>query len=141
MIHHFTPLPALLGGVLIGLSATALMRYYGRVMGCSGIFAGALNITDQRWRASFLVGMIVAGLAMNALVPHMFGVPENRPIATILVAGLLVGFGTRMGSGCTSGHGICGLTRYSRRSLVAVLTFMAAGFATATGYSLLMATP
>ena len=85
--------------------------------------------------------MIVAGLAMNALVPHMFGVPENRPIATILVAGLLVGFGTRMGSGCTSGHGICGLTRYSRRSLVAVLTFMAAGFATATGYSLLMATP
>ena len=110
-------------------------------MGCSGIFAGALNITDQRWRASFLVGMIVAGLAMNALVPHLFDVPENRPLATILVAGLLVGFGTQVGSGCTSGHGICGLTRYSRRSLVAVLTFMAAGFATATGYSLLLATP
>ena len=141
MIHDFTPIPALIGGVLIGLSATALMRSYGRVMGCSGIFAGVLNIADERWRASFVVGMIVAGLAMTVTMPYVFGTPQNRPLAVILIAGLLVGFGTRMGNGCTSGHGICGLTRYSMRSLVAVLTFMATGIATATGYSLLTATP
>ena len=127
-----TWLLALAGGVLIGLSATMLLWLNGRIAGVSGIFDGVLfpNAGDVAWRAAFLVGLIAAAGLYMALVP---GAPQPRadfPRAVLVVAGLLVGFGTRMGNGCTSGHGVCGLGRLSMRSLAAVLTFMATAIAT-----------
>ena len=125
---------ALAGGVLIGLSATLLLWLGGRVAGISGIVGGVLlrKAGDVAWRAWFLAGLIAAGGLYIAFVP---GAPQPRdgfPPAALVVAGLLVGFGTRMGNGCTSGHGVCGLGRLSKRSLAAVATFMA--FAIATTY-------
>lgn len=127
----FTPFAALLGGALIGLSAVALMLVLGRIAGISGILAGALGLSggDRRWTVAFVAGLLAPGLALAAAG----AVPDIRFVAgppLLLVAGLLVGFGTRLGSGCTSGHGVCGLARLSPRSLVAVLSFMAAGFVT-----------
>ena len=123
---------ALAGGVLIGLSATLLLWLNGRVAGVSGILNGVLFPTagDVSWRAMFLLGLIVAAGLYMALVP---GAPLPRTDYSrvgLVVAGLLVGFGTRMGNGCTSGHGVCGLGRLSMRSLAAVLTFMATAIAT-----------
>jgi uncharacterized membrane protein YedE/YeeE len=123
---------ALAGGVLIGLSATLLLWLNGRVAGVSGILNGVLfpNAGDVSWRAMFLLGLIVAAGLYMALVP---GAPLPRTDysrVALVVAGLLVGFGTRMGNGCTSGHGVCGLGRFSMRSLAAVLTFMATAIAT-----------
>ena len=123
---------ALAGGVLIGLSATLLLWLNGRVAGVSGILNGVLfpKGGDIAWRAMFLAGLIVAAGLYMALVP---GAPQplvDFPRVGLVVAGLLVGFGTRMGNGCTSGHGVCGLGRLSMRSLAAVLTFMATAIAT-----------
>ncbi len=123
---------ALAGGVLIGLSATLLLWLNGRVAGVSGILNGVLfpKTGDVAWRAAFLVGLIVAAGLYMALVPGA-SLPRtdfSRP--GLIVAGLLVGFGTRMGNGCTSGHGVCGLGRLSMRSLAAVMTFMATAIAT-----------
>lgn len=123
---------ALAGGVLIGLSATLLLWLNGRVAGVSGILNGVLfpQAGDVSWRTMFLLGLIVAAGLYMAVVP---GAPLPRtdyPRITLVVAGLLVGFGTRMGNGCTSGHGVCGLGRLSMRSLAAVLTFMATAIAT-----------
>ncbi len=127
-----TWLIALAGGVLIGLSATLLLWLNGRVAGVSGILGGVLfpRSGDVSWRVAFLVGLIAAGGLYMALVP---GAPLPRTDFSrtgLIVAGLLVGFGTRMGNGCTSGHGVCGLGRLSMRSLAAVLTFMATAIAT-----------
>ena len=127
-----TWLLALCGGVLIGLSATTLLWLLGRIAGVSGILGGAVlpHAGDVAWRIAFLAGMVVAAGICMAFVP---GLPQPRtgfPPAMLVVAGLLVGFGTRMGNGCTSGHGVCGLGRLSSRSLVAVLTFMATAIAT-----------
>ncbi|HTD07007.1 YeeE/YedE family protein [Undibacterium sp.] len=128
---HFTPYSALLGGALIGLAVAALLFFNGRVAGISGIVGGLLRAgAGQRgWRISFVLGLIVA-----PLVYQLFAVlPESRVDASwpvLIAAGLLVGFGTRYGSGCTSGHGVCGLSRLSPRSLAATLLFMAAGSAT-----------
>jgi uncharacterized membrane protein YedE/YeeE len=126
-----TWLIALAGGVLIGLSATLLLWLNGRVAGVSGILGGVLfpRSGDVSWRVAFLVGLIVAGGLYMALVP---GAPLTRtdfPRTGLIIAGLLVGFGTRMGNGCTSGHGVCGLGRLSMRSLAAVMTFMATAIA------------
>lgn len=123
---------ALAGGVLIGLSATLLLWLNGRVAGVSGILNGVLfpKRDDVAWRAAFLVGLIAMGGLYMALVP---GAPVPRtdfPRMGLVVAGLLVGFGTRMGNGCTSGHGVCGLGRLSLRSLVATVTFMVTAIAT-----------
>ena len=123
---------ALAGGVLIGLSATLLLWLDGRVAGVSGIFNGVLFPApgDVSWRLAFLAGLVVAAGLYSALVP---GAPVPRgdfPRVGLVVAGVLVGFGTRMGNGCTSGHGVCGLGRLSTRSLVAVVTFMATAIAT-----------
>lgn len=123
---------ALLGGVLLGLSATLLLWLNGRIAGVSGIVGGLLfpRRGDVAWRAAFLLGLVVASALYVAFVP---GAPQPRtdfPRAGLVVAGLLVGFGTRMGNGCTSGHGVCGLGRLSPRSLAAVLTFMATAIAT-----------
>ena len=127
-----TALTALAGGVLIGLSASLLLLLNGRVAGVSGILNGVVfaKAGDVSWRIAFLVGLIAAGGLYMAFAP---GAPLPRadfPRTGLVVAGLLVGFGTRMGNGCTSGHGVCGLGRLSVRSLVAVLTFMATAVAT-----------
>ncbi|MBK8009692.1 MAG: YeeE/YedE family protein [Rhizobiales bacterium] len=126
---NFTPLSALLGGALIGLAAALLINVNGRVMGASGILGGLFSANaDWPWRLSFLAGLIAPAIAMNAI-----GAPKPVLLAgtsTLIVAGILVGFGTRLGSGCTSGHGICGIARISPRSIVATLVFMLAGIAT-----------
>ena len=123
---------ALAGGVLIGLSATLLLWMNGRVAGVSGILNGLVfpHAGDVSWRAAFLLGLVAAGGLYMAFVP---GAPLPRTDssrAALVLAGLLVGFGTRMGNGCTSGHGVCGLGRLSLRSLVAVATFMTTAIAT-----------
>lgn len=122
----------LIGGLIIGLSAAVLMLTSGRIAGISGIVAGIFqtDVSERRWRGMFLIGMIVGGLVMYLIAPQFFGEPLDRSTAVMITAGVLVGFGTRLGSGCTSGHGICGLSRLSARSLVAVLSFMAAGIVT-----------
>lgn len=132
----FTPWASLFGGVLIGLSAVMVMGLFGRIAGISGItngFLGAVVPTagaprDRDWRLAFLLGLVAAPLALM-LAGGTVEQTVPRNLAGMAVAGLLVGMGTALGSGCTSGHGVCGLARLSRRSLVAVLTFMAAGFA------------
>lgn len=127
-----TWLLALAGGVLIGLSATLLLWLNGRVAGVSGILNGVLfpHGRDVAWRAAFLLGLVVAAGLYMTLVP---GAPQPRvdfPRAGLIFAGLLVGFGTRMGNGCTSGHGVCGIGRLSVRSITAVATFMATAIVT-----------
>jgi uncharacterized membrane protein YedE/YeeE len=130
---HFTPWTSLAGGVLIGLAAAALVLASGRVLGVSGILGGLLGgWRDAGWRVALLLGMLAAPATFALLAPAGFP-PAPRidaGLGTLVAAGLLVGFGTRYGSGCTSGHGVCGLSRLSPRSLVATLAFMAAGFAT-----------
>jgi len=122
---------ALAGGVLIGLAATLLWWSVGRQAGISGIVAG-LGEPDRGWRVAFLVGLVVGGLGWMAVDPSVFGAAPGRNLPMIAASGLLVGVGTRLGSGCTSGHGICGISRGSIRSLVATATFLAVGIATAT---------
>jgi uncharacterized membrane protein YedE/YeeE len=128
---HFTPWASLAGGVTIGLAAAALLLLTGRTLGISGIFYGALtgHGPDFSWRATFLLGLLDAPTVLKIFFSPM--PPQiDAPLALLAVAGLLVGFGTRLGNGCTSGHGICGLSRLSPRSLVATLTFMFVGFVT-----------
>lgn len=121
--------PPLLGGALIGLSASLLLLFNGRVAGISGIAGGLLAPTrgDMGWRLAFLGGLGLGGLLLRALWPTALESPSAPGTATVVVAGLLVGFGTRLGNGCTSGHGVCGLARGATRSWVATLTFMATG--------------
>jgi uncharacterized membrane protein YedE/YeeE len=123
---------ALAGGVLIGLSATLLLWLNGRVAGVSGILNGVLfpKRHDVAWRAMFLGGLVAAAGLYMAFFPDAPQPRMDFPRAGLVVAGLLVGFGTRMGNGCTSGHGVCGIGRLSLRSVVAVLTFMATAIAT-----------
>ncbi|WP_395405511.1 YeeE/YedE family protein [Pseudoduganella sp. UC29_106] len=130
-MSNFTPWTSLAGGILIGLSATVLILMNGRVAGVSGIVGGLLvpRKGDVSWRLAFLAGLIGAPLVYALFLP----LPEVRVAAGpagLVAAGLLVGIGTRYGSGCTSGHGVCGVSRMSPRSLVATAAFMLAGFAT-----------
>ena len=125
-MHHLTALSGLLGGALIGLAAAALMMLTGRLAGVSGILGGALQVkpADQGWRLAFIAGLIAA-----PLIAAIAGAPLPRPAMTsslvlAAVAGLLVGFGSRMGNGCTSGHGVCGFARLSTRSIAATAIFM-----------------
>lgn len=129
-MHDFTPVSALAGGALIGAASVWLLAANGRIAGVSGILHGMFSLPDSQWRAWFISGLLLAGLAWQAAgapVPLRAGFPLGWAAA----AGLLVGFGTRMGGGCTSGHGVCGLGRLSARSLVAVIVFMAAGMVAA----------
>ena len=127
---HFTPLTALCGGLLIGLSATVLLLLNGRIAGVSGIVGGLLQrykAGDFAWRVAFVLGLVLAPVLYRLFAE----LPESRidaGWAMLVVAGVLVGFGSRLGSGCTSGHGVCGLSRLSPRSLVATATFMTTGF-------------
>ena len=125
----FTPVTALLGGALIGLAATVLYVGNGRIAGISGILNHAIERREERgWRIAFLAGLIAAAAAWFAFSGDV--ARSGFPLPWLIAAGLLVGFGTRLGNGCTSGHGICGLARLSKRSLAAVLTFMGSGVAT-----------
>lgn len=130
-MENFQPLPAAIGGALIGLSAVMLMAFNGRIAGISGVLSGAMFAEhgDRAWRIAFVTGLIAAPVFYGALngVPPPFEMTAGWPL--IVIAGLLVGFGAHLGSGCTSGHGVCGLSRLSPRSFLAVGLFMAAGMA------------
>jgi hypothetical protein len=131
-MENFTPVSATIGGVLIGLSAVMLMALHGRIAGISGVFSGVFfaGKGDRGWRIAFVIGLVAAPvlvwLTHGERPPFMM--EADYPL--ILAGGLLVGFGTRLGSGCTSGHGVCGLSRLSSRSMASVVLFMAAGMAT-----------
>ena len=129
--NAFTPWASLSGGVIIGISAAMFVLLNGRIAGISGVLGGLLKPVrgDISWRAAFILGMIGAPL-LYALFTELPRPQIDAGYAGLIVAGLLVGVGTRFGSGCTSGHGVCGISRLSPRSLVATATFMAAGFAT-----------
>ncbi|MCB9777515.1 MAG: YeeE/YedE family protein [Alphaproteobacteria bacterium] len=111
-----------------------MLLFNGRIAGISGVFGGLLKPVagDIGWRAAFVGGLLVGGLGLVLAAPQTIAATDTRSIAATAVAGLVVGFGVRLGNGCTSGHGVCGLTRLSKRSFVAVLTFMATGMATAS---------
>lgn len=129
--NNFTPLTALAGGAIIGVAAGVFVLLNGRIAGISGIAGGLLSASkgDIGWRFAFLAGLIGAPLVFQLVAP-LPDVQVDAGTATLIAAGLLVGIGTRYGSGCTSGHGVCGISRFSPRSLAATATFMAAGFAT-----------
>jgi hypothetical protein len=127
---HFTPLASLVGGLLIGMAVALLALWNGRIAGISGIVGGLLRPKrgDIAWRLAFVAGLILAP-TLYRLFLNMPEVSIDASRGTVIVAGLLVGVGTRYGAGCTSGHGVCGISRLSPRSLVATLAFMAAGIA------------
>ena len=123
---HFTPLQSLIGGLLIGFSTLLMIRLLGKIAGISGIVGQlwSADKDDRAWRFAFVAGLLLSPLLYGLFSP----LPETSVVTStpwLIVAGLLVGFGSRLGSGCTSGHGVCGLSRLSLRSLVATLTFMA----------------
>ena len=130
---HFTPWASLSGGILLGVASALFILLNGRVLGISGILGGLIlpRPGDRVWRIAFLLGMASAPFVFSWLIPaDMRQAPRiDAGYGLVVIAGLLVGLGTRYGSGCTSGHGVCGLSRLSPRSLVATLSFMAAGFA------------
>ena len=131
---EFTPLAGTIGGLLIGLSAVVLMGGIGRIAGLSGIFGGLLTLNwnaEQAWRAIFIVGLLI-GTAVTAMLGgiDIKAIGFSGGPATIIIGGLLVGAGTALGSGCTSGHGICGIARLSSRSITSTIVFMAAAIAT-----------
>jgi hypothetical protein len=127
-LHDFTPLPALAGGALIGLSATLLLLTHGKVAGVSGLVGRVLQrqSEDRPLGISFVLGLAAAGLLVRLFWPAAIGAASASPFG-IVAAGLLVGYGTRLGNGCTSGHGVCGISRLSARSLVATVTFIGTG--------------
>jgi uncharacterized membrane protein YedE/YeeE len=130
---HFTPWASLSGGVLLGLASALFILLNGRILGISGILGGLIppKRSDALWRLAFLAGLFSSPWVFKALAPtSLLSAPRiDASVVLLVIAGLLVGIGTRYGSGCTSGHGVCGLARLSPRSLVATLAFMAAGFA------------
>ena len=131
---NFTPLSAAIGGALIGLSSVLLMLLTGRIAGISGIFAGLLNVRsdDKAWRIAFIAGLILVPI-MAGWIGHGMAAPKlPASWAVIVAAGVLVGFGTRLGGGCTSGHGICGIGRFSARSIAATIVFMVTAVITVT---------
>lgn len=131
--NHFTPWASLAGGILLGLASALFILVNGRILGISGILGGLLlpKGADAGWRVAFLLGMLAAPVTLAWIAPaDLITAPTiDAGYEAVVIAGLLVGYGTRLGSGCTSGHGVCGLSRLSPRSLVATGSFMAAGFA------------
>ena len=128
---HFTPWSSLAGGLLIGVATAMLLLFNGRIAGITGILGGLLRpkAGDIGWRLAFVLGLLSAPLVYGLAVP-LPSVHIDADTASLIVAGLLVGVGTRYGSGCTSGHGVCGLSRLSPRSMVATASFTLAGFVT-----------
>jgi uncharacterized membrane protein YedE/YeeE len=124
----------LIGGAFIGVACALLLLLHGKIAGISGICAGLLRFErgDLAWRAWFVAGMLVSAAILGRLLPGAYVVAVPRSTAGLAVAGLLVGVGTRLGNGCTSGHGLCGVSRLSRRSVTATVIFMALGIVTTT---------
>jgi uncharacterized membrane protein YedE/YeeE len=131
-VHNFTPIASLAGGILIGLSAAAMLWFDGKIAGVSGIVAGILRPArnDWLWRACFVGGLVAGGFIMRLVEPAAYAFTISRSTGAIIVAGIAVGFGTRLGNGCTSGHGVCGVSRLSARSMVATGTFLVTGAVT-----------
>jgi uncharacterized membrane protein YedE/YeeE len=132
MNPNFTPVSGFLGGALIGLAAVLLLIANGRIAGVSGIVAGLLGRVsgDIAWRVAFIVGLWLGGFVYWTAHGQLFEIEVETTLALTIAAGLLVGIGTRMGSGCTSGHGVCGIARFSKRSMVATVVFIATGIGT-----------
>ncbi len=128
-MENFTPYSAFAGGILIGIGITLLLLFNGRIAGISGILIGALfpEKGDWMWRFLFLIGMVAGAAIHHYFVPDSFVPRSGYPVALLASGGLLVGFGTRMSGGCTSGHGICGIARNSPRSFVAAFVFIVCG--------------
>lgn len=126
----FTPIPSLVGGMILGVAAALYVLLHGRILGISGIVSGLVHPKpdDWSWRLAFALGLLSSAFLAALFFGMLPVIDVNANWFTVIVAGLLVGFGVQYGSGCTSGHGICGLSRLSPRSLVATLTFMIAGF-------------
>jgi uncharacterized membrane protein YedE/YeeE len=131
-MENFTPIESLSGGILIGLASVALLYFAGRIAGISGIFGGILQAHhgETQWRILFVAGLIVGGIIVQLVRPEMLEVKVDRTTFAIIVAGLLVGVGARLGNGCTSGHGVCGIGRMAPRSMIAVVVFMTSAAAT-----------
>lgn len=136
-LANFTPYSAIAGGAMIGLAAAILIVGIGRILGVSGIIKSMLSeLPSFSWQLAFFIGMALTTWIYSLTI----GFPEfviDQPLWRLIVAGLLVGFGTSLGSGCTSGHGVCGISRLSTRSMVATATFMVAGIATATLFAMI----
>ncbi len=123
----------LIGGILIGISSSLMMLLLGRVTGISGILSTSFSTfkqSEQNWRRTFIIGLILGGFLSKLVFPNLFNFEIQSSLRTIIIAGLLVGFGTSLGSGCTSGHGVCGIALLSKRSFIATLTFMLSGVIT-----------
>lgn len=131
-MDQFTPVASSIGGVIIGLAAAIMLFFNGKITGISGIYGSTLggDTGESGWRLAFVGGLLAGGLVLVLAHPGAFDFETGRSMAAVAGAGLLVGFGTRLGSGCTSGHGICGISRFSQRSITATVTFMAAGAVT-----------
>ena len=130
-MEHFTPVASLVGGILIGISASAMLLLMGRIAGISGIIGGVVTRQkdDVLWRIAFIAGLVIGGLVLRVVAPHLLQVDIVRSAGALVAAGFMVGFGARLGNGCTSGHGICGIGRFSPRSIVATIIFIVAGAA------------
>jgi uncharacterized membrane protein YedE/YeeE len=131
-LENFTPYSALAGGMLIGLAATLLLYFNGRIAGISGMMGGLIKApkTEMYWRLAFLAGIVLGAYLFNLMQPDFYYPRANFPVWLLALGGFLVGFGTRMGNGCTSGHAVCGIARFSIRSIAATVTFMLTGFMT-----------
>ena len=132
-MQNFTPLMSLAGGIIIGCAALLLLVSIQRIAGISGIIGGLFPVIrqDLTWRLFFVAGLLLGGFVLAAVYPNSLAINLTYSTPALVVAGLLVGFGSRLGNGCTSGHGICGLGRLSSRSMIAVVTFMATGIISA----------
>ena len=131
-MDNFTPVSALIGGGLIGLAAAALLLFNGRIAGISGIVGDLLgpSAAEWGWRVAFLLGLVAGPLVYQAVAGGTLTVTIDAQLPILIIGGFLVGFGTNFGSGCTSGHGVCGIARLSPRSIVATAVFMSAGMIT-----------
>lgn len=131
MATEFTPIASTLGGMLVGLASALMLAGNGRIAGISGIVGGFLEGAEGRsWRGTFILGLLLGGLALRVVMPASLPGTAIDSLPVLIIAGLLVGFGTRLGGGCTSGHGICGISRLSTRSLLATAMFMGSAIAT-----------